>query len=217
MQNRILALAALGGIAAVAHADVQVFGSPSFSSNAATRTSWLSAIGTPTPANSLDFESLPLANVSGVSNINPGLTITASDGFAWVADDPVLLGNSNPIGMKALAMKEPATTTLLFSQGLDYLSLTYIDVATFSMRLYFEGGTNTLLVATGSGSSGNTGRFYGVYRNDQPKIIKAEIRGVGNNDGWGVDNIEYSQAVPEPGSIAALAVGSLVVLRRRRK
>ena len=37
------------------------------------------------------------------------------------------------------------------------------------------------------------------------------------NEGWAVDNVRVTQAVPEPASFAAMGVGALAFLRRRRR
>jgi hypothetical protein len=69
--------------------------------------------------------------------------------------------------------------------------------------------------------AGDTAEFFGVFRNDQPRIVRVELDASGDG-GWGVDNIEYGQVpqqAPEPSVFILLSVGlaSMRVVRRRHR
>src|SRR5688500_3515 len=112
------------GIAAsaVAFADPLVFKSPNFASNGATRATGLAATGISSPDVIGDFEGISNGNISGIANIYPGLTITAASGGAIVTTSPGLMGGSNPIGLKAVALDEGPNVTLNFASPIHYFS-----------------------------------------------------------------------------------------------
>lgn len=215
MNIRAVLIVAGVATAATAMADLQVFASPSFAQNGATRDSWLAASGILSPDVTGVFDDLADGNISGTPNIYSGLTITASDGYAEVTGLPGLMGGSNPIGTKALALDEGPSITLNFAAPIDCLSVVYMDVSSFALRVYYTDLTDEVVTGGSGGSTGNTGLFFGVYRNDKPQITKAVLVAAGGDNEWGIDNVEYS-VVPEPASICALALGVAAIMRRRR-
>ncbi len=58
-----------------------------------------------------------------------------------------------------------------------------------------------------TGSSGNTAEFFGIWRNNMPRITRIQLDASGDGM-WGMDNIEYG-TVPEPGSLTLLAIAGV--------
>ncbi len=216
MQYRNLFVFAGLIVTSAAFADSLVFTSPNFAGNTTARNNWLSAIGITTPTQSCPFDELPNGNISGVVNIYPGLTITASTGGATVTDSPALMGNSNPIGLKAVAVREGALITLAFGTPVDYFSVIHMDLSTLFVTANYTDGTTGAYSGSGSGSSGNTGVFFGLYKNDRPSIASIVLRGTGGDGEGGLDNVEFGRVVPEPVSAVALGLGAALLIRRKR-
>jgi len=177
---------------------------------------WLTAAGITSPEYQVNFETSTIGDpVSGLT----GLTI--SEGTVQSSDS--YFGGSNPVGSRALALTEGAGTrlTLNFSAyPVDYVAFQDIDQASATVRVTFSGGGTESSKLDTTGVSGDSAEFFGVWRNDKPRITMVEILDVGGSNGWGVDNIEYGQkAAPVPIPAAAWLLGSglvgLVAIRRR--
>jgi hypothetical protein len=194
------------------------FNSPDFSSNSATRTQWLNAIGITLPDILVDFENLAInQNVHNDATLFTNLVITSSDEKALVQSDSSKFGDSNPIGTRALAHKESKILTLDFSSSpVDYVGFCAIDYYSFIGTAYFtDNSTAVFTEGDGTARSGDTAEFYGIFRNDLPRISMITFNIEGGDSEWGIDNIEYG-VVPEPMTTALLLSGALLFLLKRK-
>jgi hypothetical protein len=206
------------GTAACAQAAVLPYNSPDVASNAATRSSWLSAAGITVPDYLVDFESGFSANqnIAGVA-LAGGLTLNSGAAVPTVTivSGPGSVGGSNPIGSFAAMHAETSSLRFDFASPVDYVGFYDIDQTGGTVTVTFVGGGTVPLAIDGTLISGNSAEFYGIYRNDQPAITGLSFS-VGGSGGWGVDNIEFG-VVPEPvGMVVALGGAAMMTLRRRR-
>lgn len=210
----------LGGISALAatslHAAPIINSSVNFAGNGAARDAWVASLPAGSPISTADFETVALGNIHGIVDVHPGITITASNSIANVTNLSSALGGSNPIGTQAVALLESQIYTIDFTEDVDYFSLIHMDLNSLLLTVHYSDGVTTFNHShAGSGSTGNTGVFYGWFRNDQLKVDKIVLNGNGGDGEWGLDNIEYG-VVPEPASLVALGVGAMALIRRRR-
>jgi hypothetical protein len=216
----ILCLAFSVAFGAVASA-VTFFNSTGFANNGTVRTNWLAAIGVSNGQFFEGFESI--ANATNVHNngsfFSGGLRILSATGTAKVTSSTSDLGGSNPIGTKALALSEGSglRATLEFDGGYATYAAGYdIDQSTATIRVVLEDTTFQEYVLDSTASGGNSAEFWGVVAGAGEKIDRVEFRTVGGSAGWGLDSLEYNQIpVPEPASMAVMAVGLLAVIKRK--
>jgi len=207
-------------------AGILTFNSIDPSGNAASRSSWLAAIGIATPQYLVDFESgfVNGQNISGVTGLFPaGLVIwdMSSANQAVVRSGPGVIHESNPVGVFSVTQNEEPNLVLDFRLSpVDYVAFQDIDHGGTTGFVVFvtwpQPGSTAAFWFEGTGASGDTAEFFGIFRNDMPRIIAVALDASG--DGlWGIDTIEYG-VVPEPGSflLAAAGLAGLGLLRRRR-
>lgn len=210
----IIALGLLAAMEMSAHAGILTFNSLTPASNAATRSSWLTAIGIAAPENLVNFETgfFNNQNISGVPSLFPdGLVITdTSTTASALIRTGAFIGGSSPVGSFAVSQNERPYLELDFSANpVDYLAFQDIDHTGTTGIVTFVGGATAAIVpleTTGSGS--NIAEFYGIFRNDMPRITRLQLDA--NGDGrWGIDNIEYGQVhnVPEPSTAVIFGLG----------
>lgn len=222
MTRATLPLLALA-LAAMSPAAGLTFASSSFANNGATRTSFLNATGITTPEYLVDFESFAVGDNLNGDLLPGGLVYTTNSTSATnggvVQSDPNFFGTSNPIGTKALSILESATNVVTFTTPVDYFGGILIDVNGSPITVTYVGGATQTFNVGQSGSTGNTGVFFGIFRNDQPQILSVNINAQGGDGEAGLDNFEYGvvQPVPEPATMAALGLGALALLRRRAR
>lgn len=217
---KITLLAGAVAFGTVSQAAVLFYNSSSPTNNVATRATWLAAIGIGSPDLIEDFESIALdTNISGLTGLLAGgivVTDTTSDGEAFVRGDSSYFGNSNPVGTRAVAHNEGAYLEIDFGAGVDYVGGIDIDHTGTAMIVTYVGGATSNHSLESTSGSGDSGEFWAFYRNDMPRITRIQLNSSGDGE-WGIDNLEFSNPVPEPASLAALGVGILAVLRRRRR
>lgn len=223
IDSTLLAALALTGMftAPVAQGAIQIFESPDVTQSATYRSNWLAAIGIAAPRFLEDLESgfTSGQNVSGVSGLFAGglvITDTSSTQKVLVTQGNNSIGGSDPVGTYALAHNEKAYLELDFSaQPVDYVGFVDIDhttITTPEVRITFLGGG----VVTTDIDSANEAEFFGIYRNDMPRITLVQIDVSGDGE-WGIDNIEYGLPVPEPESWLLLLAGLGLVAGATRR
>jgi hypothetical protein len=203
----------VGGAFSAANAAIVTQNSAGPSGNADARNAWLSSVGITAPQYLVDFESgyTNGQNVSG-SSFAGGLVIrdtSAAIGQAIIRSGAGTIGGSNPVGLFSLTHNEADWLELDFSAApIDYFGALDIDQAGTNVRLTFVGGGTTSFRLETTGVGGDTAEFFGIFRNDQPRIIKIEFDASGDGR-WGLDNLEYGAfaSVPLPGSLALAALG----------
>jgi hypothetical protein len=187
-----------------------IFNSNVPGTNTTTRAAWLAAIGTGSPQYRADFEAgfTNGQNVSGVPGLFPGQLIIqdTSVNEAIIRSGPGIIGGSNPVGAFAVTQNEVAFLRLDFAaQPVDYVGGLDIDQDTTAVVVTFVDGTTTSFTLDPTGGNGDSAEFFGLYRNDQPRIVRVDFNA--NGDGrWGLDNIEFGR-ISEPGSLALLGLG----------
>ena len=189
-------------------AALSTFNSPSAAAAADTRDAWLNAIGITEPEFLIDFETgfTDGQNISGDSLV-AGLVITDTSpaGAAIVSDSASDFGSSSPVGTFALAHNERAYLEFDFSASpVDYFGFRDIDQSSTSGIVTFVGGATEGISFETTATSGFSAEFFGLYRNDMPKIILVQLDANGDGE-WGVDNLEFgSVVVPLPGAVYLL-------------
>lgn len=197
---------------------IQTFNSPDNTQSATYRSNWLAAIGIATPRYLVDLEDgfTNGQNVSGIAGLFPGgmvITDTSSSHKVLVTQGNNSIGGADPVGTTALAHNEKVYLEFDFStQPVDYVGFRDIDHTGTSVIVTFVGGGT----ATTSFEGANEAEFFGIYRNDMPRITLVQFDATGDGE-WGIDNIEYGQPVPEPESWLLFLAGlGLVVGAGRR-
>ena len=94
----------------------------------------------------------------------------------------------------------------------DYFGFYDIDHATGTLIVTYTEDTTDSFCPESTGGSGNSAEFFGVYRNDMPRIKLIQIN-IGADAEWGVDNLEYNSVIPEPATWSLL-LGAVGVSRR---
>lgn len=216
----LVALMLVLGVAS-ADATLMTFNSASPGNNAATRQSWLNAIGIAAPAVLEDFETgfVHGQNVHNQGGLFPlGLVISDTSGAGQAQITSSGINGSNPVGTYSLTQNEQAYLEFDFSANpVSYFGFLDIDQAGTVGIVTFVGGATAPIGFETTLAGGNSAEFFGIFRNDMPLITKVQLDASG--DGlWAVDNLEYGGTpVPEPGTLFLLGLGlpGLAALRKR--
>jgi hypothetical protein len=86
------------------------------------------------------------------------------------------------------------------------------DTAFHSLSLSFAPATGTTLTYDNQSFSVGNDSTYALTKVDQIQLIG----NAGNVFTWSVDNVAFSSPVPEPASLGLLALGGVLMLRRRK-
>jgi hypothetical protein len=212
------ALVLLSGLQCVtANAALLTFDATSAADNDVTRNGWLAAAGISSPQHLVDFESgfTDGQNVSGQTALFPGglvITDTSASGNVLVECTANGIGGSDPVGLCAIEHNEQPYLQLDFSANpIDYVAFLNIDhTSTSGIVTFVGGGTANIAFEFATAAE-----FFGVFRNDMPRITGIELDA--NGDGtWGIDNIEYG-VVPVPAAGWLFGSCFLVALRWMRR
>lgn len=204
-------------------ADVITFNSTTTAGNAAARSDWLSAIGVAAPEFSIDFEAGFAAgqNVHGLALFPAGVLLNDTGPGTpsmIIRSGAGEIGGSNPVGSFSVTQDEQAFLEINFSANpVDYVGFMDIDHTGTSGIITFVDDTSRSFSLDSTAGSGNSAEFFGIFRNDQPKIRKIEMNASGDGR-WGLDHIEFGgiSNVPEPGSTFGILVLASVILSRAR-
>lgn len=199
-----------------AHATL-FFNSTSNANGAAERDLWLTAAGITTPDHLVDFESFALnTNMDDFAHAGTLVTRNSGNGSMDVRG-PGAFGQSNPIGQRGLWHNESPFLVLDFTSGpVSYVGGWDIDQSGGPILVTFSNGDTQSFTLDTTGGSGNSAEFWGLVVNDGRYITKLEFDVTGDGS-WGLDNIEYSEAVPEPATLAILGIAALAAARRRKQ
>lgn len=181
-----------------AHASIVIENAANYSTANASYLLWLADIGKAADQvqYTVDFETGFTAgqNVSGVSGLFPGglvITDTGSAHSAKVQSSSTYFGGSKPVGSFALAHNESAYLELDFrANPVDYVSFRDIDHTGTSVIVHFTDGTTANTSFETTTGSGDNAEFFGIYRNDMPRITRVQLNATGDGE-WGIDNIMY--------------------------
>jgi hypothetical protein len=226
--TRFLAIAVFatiihGAFPAPVFAGAIIFNANITADNNTQRTAWLAAIGIAAPAHLVNFES-GFADGQNIDGMGLGsgffLDDTSSANAVTIECRPGTIGGSTPIGNCAAEHNEQAFLVFDFtSNPVDYVGFFDIDHTPGNGgRIFFVGGATQDITLDTTGSGPGFEEFYGIFRNDMPRIERVAIDIAGDGQ-WGVDNIEYGQEpaeTPEPGPLVTLGLG-LVLLCWRGK
>jgi hypothetical protein len=228
-----------------AWADPVFFNSVAPGENASTQAAWLAAVGVGAPQFLVNFETgfVNGQNISGVGGLFPlDLIIRdlSSANQVIIRSGARSIQNSNPVGVFSATHNDLDFLELDFSANpVDYVSFQDIDHHGITGLVFFEGGGFTELFIEETGGFGDSAEFFGIYRNDMPKITRVLFDASGAPP-WGVDTIQYGidspgeiffdfcctrdigdlaiASVPEPSTLTLLgaALLSMLALRRSR-
>jgi len=220
MKKRLLNLMLLTLAPFSAMGNLEFFNGGTPSDNAVSEASWLDAIGIDASQiqHIVDFESGFTAgqNITNQPGLLPGtLVITNQGNNADIHDGS--FGGSSANGQFAVRSNELAFLTFEFTTPVDYFALSDIDQASTSIIVTLSDDTtiNTNIETTGTG--GQSGEFWGVWRNDELPIKRIEMDATGDGT-WGVDDLRYG-VVPEPATASMLlglcSFAAIIAWRRR--
>ena len=219
---RSLATLLLLGTTPAAFAALQTFNSPGTDIDA-TRDAWLLASGITSAQHAVDFETgfSDGQNVSGLGGLFPGglvITDTSSAGSARIEGTAGGIGGSNPVGGFALEHNERAYLALDFSAApIDYLAFRDIDHTGTQVVVTFVGCSTTTTSFEGTAVRNDSAEFFGLFRNDMPRITRIEMD-AGGDGAWAIDNLEYGvSTVPLPGAAWLFGGAFGVLLAKRRR
>lgn len=143
-------------------------------------------------------------NLKGVTNLFPGgLVFYHTDAAVpiTVTSQKSLLGGSYPVGIYCLRSTEKPWLLMDFSaRPVDYVSFMDIDHTASSVQVVFADNRYTSYALDTTGAGGNSAEFWGVFRNDMPRIKQIYIDPSGAA-GWGLDDIQYGVINAQPTDI----------------
>jgi len=218
MKN-LFAFVVLAGIAASAHSAVLFNSEPNsdFAAGMAKRAEWLAAAGISSPTHLVDFENFAVGtSMADFAHAGSLVTRTTTTGAIDVRGAGAF-GTSNPIDARGMWHNESPSLVLDFSGGpVRYIGGWDIDTGSWVMTITFDNAQTQEFTLDTTATSGNSAEFWGLVVDDNRFISKIEMNGSGSG-GWGLDNLEYSEAVPEPATLAVLGLVALAASRKRNR
>lgn len=163
-----------------AYGGILTFNSPNPAANVTTGATWLGVIGISGTQYLADFETgfTNGQNITGVPGLFPaGLVITDTDaGQAIIRSGAGVIHGSNPVGLFALTQNERPFLELDFSiVPVDYVAFQDINHAGTRGWVTVLGGAKYPISFETTAAWNDTAEFFGIFRNDMPRIIKVEL------------------------------------------
>jgi len=213
---KIVFIAASAVLAASSQATL-FFNSTTNANGAAERDLWMAAAGITAPDITVDFESFALStNMNNFDHEGTLVTRNTGSGLLDVRGAGAF-GSSNPIGTKGMWHNETQFLVLDFTEGaVDYVGGWDIDQSGGTIRVTFDNAEIQTFSLEGTGGSGNSAEYWGLVSNDGRKFSKLEF-GVTGDSSWGLDNIQYNDAVPEPATMTILTLAALAIAKKRKR
>ena len=178
---------------------ILTFDSKKHTDNQLYRQNWLNAIGITKPQYVVDFEKgfSNNQNISG-RRLRGGLVIkdTSGEDAVIIRSGNGTIGGSNPVGVFSATHNEQQYLELDFSANpVDYVAFQDIDQAKTKGFVEFVDGRKTPISIDTTATSGDSAEFFGIFRNNSPRIKRVQLHASGDNL-WGIDNIEYGVVRP---------------------
>ncbi len=163
------------------------------------------------------MNSTSILNGQGPGLLDPGVTYsTANQG------DLLQWNGVNYVGsMRQEILSNDNSLVLTYTMGVDAMGVDLRDYAGYGQNFTADvyNGSNLVGQLSGTLAGAGTTQFFGWE--NAGGITSVVFTGSGSSDYWSpiIQEHSYGQAVlsPEPSTIAAFALGGLILLRRRRK
>lgn len=193
------------------------FNSTNNANGAAERNLWLTAAGITSPDILVDFENFAFnQDMNNVAHAGSLVTRNSGAGLMDIRGAGAF-GSSNPIDTKGMWHDESQSIVLDFTSGpVSYVGGWDIDTGSWSITATFDNNETQVFSLDTTATSGNSAEFWGLVVNDGRKITKLELDGSGSG-GWGVDNIEYNDVVPEPATMTILGLAAIAAAKKRKR
>lgn len=187
---------------------------------------WLAAAGGSVTVNQ-DFNSVTPQNLASEIDLGGGMSLrSANDKWAIAAN----ASTSDPCsvdGSKSVCGNNGGVLTFSFANSMTAFGATFTSVNDGMLRTRLElmNGSSVIAALTPAITAGQDDQFFGFVLTAGESATALRTKSVIFGDGFGIDNVLLVNAsapdspgkVPEPGSVAILAIGLLGCAAARRR